>query len=126
MNVEKEKKLIGRMKFKMARCLRGFAYKSKEGIAKFESGNIYPVVGWNNGLHIIGVDDKGNPVDVLVSNIEDAYMGGMHIKYALVNNELGAYFRLADDIRIYQYKTKKGLENYKKKFEDINNGGSTT
>ena len=34
----------------------------------FVAGCIYPIVGWNNGLHVITEDKNGEPLDYLLHN----------------------------------------------------------
>ena len=37
----------------------------------FEYGKVYPICGWNNGVHIIGVSEQGDPVDLVCHNYGD-------------------------------------------------------
>ena len=37
----------------------------------FEYGKVYPICGWNNGVHIIGVSEQGDPVDLVCHNFGD-------------------------------------------------------
>lgn len=54
------KKFQRERKFTEVLCVKGNKY--------FRSGCIYPMLGWNNGNHVISEDEYGNVIDLILLN----------------------------------------------------------